>query len=91
MNREQKGDLPSELDMEEINKASLLVVADEKSASNEDGQEDTRPSYLLVSREALSGNENQNGKDGKVARNGFLQFLDSKFIGTMCTIQMGLW
>ncbi|XP_031781611.1 solute carrier family 22 member 13 [Nasonia vitripennis] len=91
MNREQKSDLPPELSMEEINKASLMVVADERSASNEKARGGTGPSYLLASREALSGDKNPNAKAGMVARNFIKRFLDSKFIGPICAVQMGLW
>ncbi|OXU19889.1 hypothetical protein TSAR_009160 [Trichomalopsis sarcophagae] len=88
MNREQKSDLPPELSMEEIDNASLMVLA---SASNEKAREGTGPSYLLVSREALSADKNPKAKAGMLARNFIKRFLDSKFIGPVCAVQMGLW
>lgn len=91
--REQTSDLPPELmSMEEIKKASLTMVPDERmSESNEKGQEKTGLSYLLVSGEALSAEENQNVRGGKAAKNFIKRFLDSKFIGPLCAVQMGLW
>ena len=81
--------MPSELDIEEIAKASLMVVeSDEKSpAANEKvGGSNNGPSYLLVSKEALATEDPK-----ETGKWGLMGFLDARFIGRNCAIMMFLW
>lgn len=91
MSGEKSSDLPSELDIEEIARASLLVVTDEKSTSSVRDENDTSPNYLLMTKDNLFLKERECKKTKEHPTRGFLGFLESKYIGSTCLILMCLW